>query len=370
MSWVQGFSINKSEKHYYVSNQNGTELRIDRRNIGDNVRGTSRKITVENNSYTESLDWFRNDAGDLCFIVWPKAMAFPGAYAIYNLSKGTLGPQIPINGLVRGSRYGGIFVTSDSWGTNAPTKFYLYSWDSIKSGTPALLQEVVCKSYPRTPSKNQGMAYNDGFIFFAQGSQNENMTITAYNTRGQIELVKSYDRASLASALNKLSPGLLTNPNYLYECEGAYVDGGKLYTLQIVNDTPETTSNAVAVILEHNNIDGVKIESTASPLSEVGPWKNVSLLPGWTHQASYPLQVRVNGNRVEFQGYAVNSSFVGGYTQFGNLPDDIPKPKSAATFGVPGNTPAIRAIVVYGGGGLEAYTSAATGAWYGLGGGR
>jgi hypothetical protein len=368
MSWVQGFTIMFDEGKYYVSNQQGTSLRIDQRSIGTNSRAQSRTTTTENEAYSESIDMFRNGAGHLISVVWPKTMTFPGAYALYNYSTNVMGPQIPINGLVRGARYGDIFVTSDSWGNNAPSKFYIYDWESIKAGTPELLQEIPCKSYPRTAAKNQGMAYNDGFVFFAQGSQSENMTITAYNSLGTIELVKSYGRASMMEAFNKLVPGLLTNPDYLYECEGAYSANGKLYTLQIVNNNPSVTSDAVALILEHNNIDGVKIESYVSPLSEVGPWVNVNLLAGWTHQAQNPLQVRVNGNRVEFQGSAVNSSFVGGFTNFATLPEGIPKPKSNVVFSVPGNTTASRAVSIWPGGDMQAYSSAATSAWYGLGG--
>lgn len=367
-SWIQGFAINKGEKHYYVSNQKGTELRIDRRNIGDNVRGTSRKITVENNAYTESLDWFRNDAGDLCFIVWPKALAFPSAYAIYNLSRGTLGPQIPINGLVRGSRYGDIFVTTDTWGTNAPSAFYVYKWSSIIAGSPELLSTINCKNYSKTVAKTQGIAYNDGYIFFAQGDQDENMTITVYNTRGEIHTVKSYDRASLMTAVNTLVPGLLTNPDYLYECEGAYHLDGKLYTLQIVNNNPSVASDAVALILEHNNLDGLKINSYVSPASTVGDWINIKLMAGWTHHPDYPFQARVNGEHVEFRGYALNPTFTGGYTKFADLPESIPAPKSAPTFAVPGPTAASRSIVIYAGGGLEVFTSSASEAWYGISG--
>lgn len=368
-SWVQGFTMRPEDGHYYVSNQQGTSLRIDRREIGTNERLTSRTVTTENDAFSETIDSFKNSVGDLIFVVWPKTMSFPGAYSLYNYTKNSLGPQIPINGLVRGARYGDMFVTCDTWGVNAPSKFFVYSWDSIKAGAPELLQEIVCKSYPRTPAKTQGMAYNDGFIFFAQGNQTENMTITAYNTRGQIELVKTYDRASLASAVNKLVPGLLTNPDYLFESEGAFVANGKLYTLQIVNNTPDVVGNAVALILEHNNIDGVKIESFVSPQSEVGPWTNVELAAGWTHQPSYPFQVRVNGNRVEFQGYAVNPTFVGGYTHFATLPPGIPKPKMNWIMGIPGNTVTVRSLSVLPGGTIEIYSSNTSGSWYGVCGG-
>lgn len=369
MAWVQGFTIMPEEGVYYVSNQQGASLRIDQRTIGTDSRTLQRTTATEDNAYSESIDSFRNGSGHLMAVVWPKAMSFPNAYALYNVSTSSLGPQIPINGVVRGARYGDIFVTCDVWGTNAPGKFYIYSWESIKAGTPELLQEVVCKAYPSLPAKAQGMAYNDGFIFFAQGSQAENMTITAYNMRGEIELIKTYSRASLMKTVNKLVPGLLDNPDYLFECEGAFSINGKLYTLIIVNNTPSVVPNAVALILEHNNIDGVKIESYVPALTTVGPWININLMAGWTHQAANPFQARVNGNRVEFQGFAINATHVGGYTTFATLPAGIPKPKQNNVYAVAGNTTAIRAISVWPGGDIQAYSSAATASWYGVGGG-
>lgn len=368
--WLQGFSINKDANEIYTSSQDGTQMRIDVRDLTTGIRKSSKNIVTENLAYTESLDWFYAGT-DLCFIVWPKAMAFPSQYAIYNYTQGTLSAGVNIQGIVRGSRSGDIFVTTDVWGTNSAKYFYIYSWQSIKNGGPVLLDTIEAENWGSLAAKNQGIAVVGNKIFFAMGDQTEQPTFMRYGLDGSLQDNRNYSRAEFARALNVLVPGAVTNDAYLYEAEGAYALDGKLLSMQIVNNNPAVTADGVAYIIEHGAIDGERMTPSRPTLKAITAWKDVPLLAGWVASTGGPLQVRRNKNRIEFRGFASNPTFVSaaGYTDIsGPLPDNLPGPRDYyKTTPISGSTTSVRS------GRIQPSTrvisvqaSAATSAWYGM----
>lgn len=363
MSWPQGFAINEDARELYVANQNGPELRIDIRNLNTGVRAASKIFTTENGAFTESLDWFYA-GNDLCFIVWPKAGgATPSAYAIANFTQGTLGPQIPIYGFTRGCRDGSKFVTSDAW-TTTVSKFYIYDWESVKAGIPLLIDTIKVSNPGTTAAKNQGISAIGGKVFLAQGSQTENPTITAYHADGRIADARTYPRQNFMDAVNELVPGLLTNHDYLYECEGAASAGGKLVTGQIVNNNPAVTADGVVLIIQHNNVGGVRAMAERAPLKLVGDWHDLVLESGWANVAGNGMQVRLKDGNVEFRGFGQHATFTGGYTKVATLPTGIPAPERDCIFPISGNTTAVRSVRITATREIQFYTSAATAAWY------
>lgn len=365
VSWPQGFSINKQANELYVSNQNGTELRIDIRDLTTGIRKSARTFTTENGAFTESLDWFYS-GNDICFVVWPKAGGgTPSAYAIANYTQGTMGPQIPIYGFSRGCRDGSDFITSDAW-TTTVTRFYIYDWESVKAGSPTLLNTVKVSNPGATAAKNQGLAAVSGAMFLPQGSQVQNPTITAYHSDGRLADIRTFSRESFMEAVNRMSPGTLNNPAYLYECEGAASLDGRLVTGQIVNGNPSVTADGVMLIIQHGRVDGVRAAAGRSSMKLVGDWVDVPLEAGWAHVSGNGLQARLKDGNVEFRGFGQNSTFTGGYTKVGVLPDGIPAPERDCVFHISGNTTAIRSVYISQTREIRFYTSAATASWYSM----
>jgi hypothetical protein len=269
-SWPQGVSINKAAKKIYVSNQSGTKLRIDVRNLPSGVRKSSRTITTENLCWTEALPWFYNQRGQLCFIIRATGggPASSSTYAIYNYTTGTKGPNIPIKGVWRADVSGRYFATTDA-GTTSVKNFYVYDWRSIRNGTPALLATIPAKAGAKTAAKNQGLAWVGKYFYLIQGSQSESPTFQAWDSNGKLTLSRKYTRADFRNVVNKLKPGYLTNANYTYEAEGAFNLDGRLVSVQIVNNNPSVTKDGRVLVLQHNRIDGVRGKmQAAKPLSK------------------------------------------------------------------------------------------------------
>ncbi|WBF79063.1 minor tail protein [Arthrobacter phage Hankly] len=364
--WPQGVSINRDENEIYVSNQSGTTLRIDIRDLTTGVRKSSRTIITEDQSWSEGIPWFYNANNDLCFVIRPKGgtPAQSSFYSIYNYTTDVIGSPVAILGGVRSDLDGDFFVTSDAW-TRTVSNFYIYDWTSIKNGVPTLLATVPANGgLYNTAAKNQGLAYVNGNFFLVEGEQTENPTFMAWNSSGQLALTKQFSRAAFMSLVNKLKPGLLTNASYLYETEGATNLDGKLVSVQIVNNTPAVAANGRVLVLQHNRIDGVRgiMQPVPSYIYDTG-WIPMTLESGWTAaNGALAPAYRREGNTVKIQGSILNTTASNTFTKFATLPAGF-KPKGIVPFGRTANTTTIISGRANADGTLESWSSAATTAW-------
>ncbi len=257
-SWPQGVSINKGAREIYVSNQNGTELRIDVRTIPSGARKSSRTVKTENQCWTEALPWFYNNKKQLCFIIRATGggRAAASTYAIYNYTTGIKGANIPIKGAWSADVSGRYLATTDAEATSV-RNFYVYDWGSVRAGHPALLATIPAQAGSKTAAKNQGLAWVGGYFHLIQGSQSESPTFQAWDPGGRLVLSRKFTRVDFMGVVNKVRPGYLTNAKYTYEAEGACNLDGKLVSMQIVNNNPSVTQAGRVLVLQHNRIDGV-----------------------------------------------------------------------------------------------------------------
>ena len=370
VSWPQGFSINKATNEIYVSNQNGTELRIDVRDLTTGVRKSSKITTTESGAFTESLSYFTNGNGELCFMVWPKAGgAVPSAYAIFNYTLGTLGAQIPIYGFSRGDVSGNYLVTSDAW-TNTVTKFYVYDWASVQAGTPSLLTTIPVENTGATAAKNQGIAIVGGHLYLSQGAQTDSPTVMVWDFTGKLRAVRQYGRTAFQAAVNTLKPGYLSNSAYTYEAEGATNLDGKLVTGQIVNNNPAVVTDSRMLVLQHNRVDGANM--LAQPITtyvyDTG-WQPLTLEGTWTVANGTPPMYRRVGNEVRFKGAVTNTTASTTLSPFTTLPVGF-RPTEQAGYAISSNANTVMNLQITTGGSMQLYSAAVTTAWRQLNGVR
>ncbi|PTN31324.1 hypothetical protein DAD79_13645, partial [Bacillus sp. Rc4] len=94
--WPQSANINELTNEIYVASQEneGTELRIEIRDLDTGSFKERKSIPIESGAYTEGLSFFYNDQDNLCFIV--KASKRAG-YNIFNYDTGELSDLIIAN---------------------------------------------------------------------------------------------------------------------------------------------------------------------------------------------------------------------------------------------------------------------------------
>ncbi|MCX8454602.1 hypothetical protein [Paenarthrobacter ureafaciens] len=366
--WPQGIAINQADNELYVSNADGpaSVLRIDVRDLTTGIRKSSKSITVAAGTWTEGLPWFKDGSGNLCFIVRATSgTTEDSTYAIYNYTAGTIGANIAIKGPFKSDTDGKYFITSDAYNRTAK-KFFIYDWESIKAGTPSLLATVPIENAGTTPGKTQAVAIVGGYLYIAQGDQASNPSISAYDFTGRLKATRNYAKEDFQAAVNALLPGYLTNPAFVYECEGATNLNGKLVSGQIINNTPAIPANGVMLVVQHNRIDGANIKAT--PLStyvyDTG-WQDITPASGWTVGGSGTMQVRRIGNLVRIKGHPLNAAAAANaWVQVGTLPAGFGfEPGLSTQFAQTSNTTATMAVRVNPGGTIECWASATTGAW-------
>jgi len=372
VSWPQGFSINKAADEIYVSNQNGTELRIDVRTLSTGVRKSSKIITTQASTWSQGLPWFYNGSSQLCFIVriTTSAQANPSTYAIYNYTTGVLGANININGSTNADVCGNFFVTSDAWVKNA-NFFYIYDWASIQAGTPNLLVTIPLEN-AGTPTlgKVQGIAIVGSHLYFIHGEQGANPAITVFSMSGRLVTTRNYSLADFQTTVNTLLPGSLTNNGYLYENESGTNLDGKLVTMQIVNNNPAVTAQGVCLVLQHNRVDGVPIKGTPAPtyVYDTG-WQPLTLEGTWTVANSTPPMYRRIGNEVRFKGAVTNTTASTTLSPFTTLPVGF-RPLEQCGYAISSNANTVMNLQILTSGSMQLYSAAVTTAWRQLNGVR
>lgn len=364
----QGFSVNKAENRLYVSYGSGTDTtqRFEVRDLTTGERLSHRVLTADAQSYSESLPWFKNTAGQLCFIVWLKAAAsLPTMYGIYNYDTGVLSSEVQINGKVRGDYFGDMFVTSDAYGS-VGSVFWVYSWASIKAGAPQLLQTVPMSNPGATPAKVQGQTTVGSHFLIFGGDPAQDPTVTVYNNLGQVESVRRWSRADVARIITETSPYQITNPGFAWEGEGITNHEGRIYTGHYVSDLniPATSATKQIVIFEHG--DPITPAMTAQSVTGYQPttvWADIAVPTGIV--AEIPFQYKITDGKIEIKGRLKPStgSFASSSTgiTLGTLPVTPVNGQIFAAGGGGSTTPVWVKVNVNPDGKIVAYPSAASG---------
>lgn len=306
-TFPQGMNINAEAGEIYVVNQDKTVMRIDVRNL-DGTLKSSRTVSVVDGAFTEALPYWYNSSGDLMFFIRTSAGSNTQTsghytYNVYNYTQDTMGPIIPINGGIKADVDGPYLITSDIW-TQTIGKIWIYDWESVKDGTPRLVNTIHVANPGPTVEKNQGMVLNGGYIFLLQGAQNTSPTITVYNVAGDLVNIFGVSARDFGIALNKAVPGAIANVNsFQYENEGGCKYKGKLATLEVVNSgTGMATSRSYVVI--HNQPHGAHMPVTLRPsyTNDTG-WVDLELINGAIPYGSDTIpRIRRIGKQVYMEG--------------------------------------------------------------------
>lgn len=301
-AFPQAVNIDPVAEEIYVASQDGTLLRIDVRNM-DGTLKSYKTITTTSGAYTEGLPYWRTSGGELCFMVRTGTGSTENTYNIYNYTRGTIGPQTPINGLWKAATQGQFLVTTDARNFTI-NQVYLYDFDSVKAGAPRLLHTIQIQRYDiSTVEKNQGIVINDGYVFVLQGAGGATPAITVYNFAGQLVNTFQYERSEVASAINALIPGMGLGSTFDYENEGGCTVGGQLVSMHVVNPTPGNWPTSKTVLLRHNVSTGLKMSATPTLYSHDTGWVNLRLLNEVERYASDTTpRVRRIGNQVYIEG--------------------------------------------------------------------
>ncbi|MED3600974.1 hypothetical protein P4472_02935 [Bacillus subtilis] len=290
--WPQSANINELTNEIYVASQEneGTELRIEIRDLDTGSFKERKSIPIESGAYTEGLSFFYNDQGNLCFIV--KASKRAG-YNIFNYDTGELSDLISANvsSKYAANKYYFASITVNQFSIHA----YVYTWESIKSGNPVLYTDFTLDYIPHL-EKVQGITLNDGFLFLSHGKSNGRPAISVYNLTGELFNYYIYTKDSLASAINKKFSNLIPNIyNYKFENESCCVYKGDLVAVQVVN-------NADVVLVRHNRMLGYSLDVNVNHSRKDTGWMDIELLNGATAYISERIpRIRRIGNKIRLE---------------------------------------------------------------------
>lgn len=290
--WPQSANINERTNEVYVASQEneGTELRIEIRDLDTGDFKERKSIPIESGAYTEGLSFFYNEKDELCFIV--KATKTPG-YNIFNYDKGELSGLIAANVSSKYAANGYYFVSVTV--NQDSIHAYVYTWESIKAGSPVLYTEFPVDYMPNI-EKIQGVALNNGYLFMSHGKSYGRPAISVYNLVGELLNYYMYTKDSLASAINKKFPDFIPNiHNYHFENESCCVYKGDLVAVQVVN-------NADVVLVRHNRMLGYPLTVNANQSRKDTGWMSVELLNGAnTYVPDRPPRIRRIGNKIRLE---------------------------------------------------------------------
>ncbi|CAF1896765.1 hypothetical protein NRS6185_03736 [Bacillus subtilis] len=290
--WPQSANINELTNEIYVASQEneGTELRIEIRDLDTGSFKERKSIPIESGAYTEGLSFFYNDQGNLCFIV--KASKRSG-YNIFNYDTGELSDLIiaDVSSKYAANKYYFASITVNQSSIHA----YVYTWESIKMGNPVLYTDFTVDYIPNL-EKVQGITLNDGFLFMSHGKSNGRPAISVYNLTGELLNYYIYTKDSLASAINKKFSNFIPNIyNYNFENESCCVYKGDLVAVQVVN-------NADVVLVRHNRMLGYSLDVNVNQSRKDTGWMDIELLNGATAYVSERIpRIRRIGNKIRLE---------------------------------------------------------------------
>ncbi|CAF1811224.1 hypothetical protein [Bacillus subtilis] len=195
----QGISINQKDDELYIIRQenSGNKGIITRYKLSTTQLIDSKEFSITSNTYNEGIPWFKNDYGDLCFLV---RQVFEDQLSIFNYTNGKIERVMDVLGSYKigndlENKY---FISGNSDNENL-NKIYLYDFQSIVNGTPNLLQEVQINNKEIMFEKVQGLTFHDNKIVLGQGK--DYPSITVLNLDGSIEKSYSFSKESFADLI-------------------------------------------------------------------------------------------------------------------------------------------------------------------------
>ena len=293
-SWAQAFSYDPDDEVYYIGTQGEVEYKIQRVSKATGLKLDERTFTIESGAFCESLPFWRNGSGDLCFIVRAGSGGSHSTYSVYNYTTGTLGPKIAIKGTLRAGQHGNYVVTTESW-TTSVGKFHIYDWESVKSGSPALLSTVSPSNIGEIGRKNQGFQYLGGDFYLQQATVGEDPTINRYLPNGMLDSTTRWALEDFANLVNDYYPGTILDPaNLVAEGEGLSYSGDRLLSGWTVN----TGDAARLVIISHGHALGTKVKSyrQADTLSDTSATVSLSGASCLLNRSGQFVSVYVDGS--------------------------------------------------------------------------
>lgn len=245
--WMQGFNINESEGHYYLGLQNSSKYTIVRIDMRTGSYVDSSSFNCPEGAFSESLPYWKNTSGQLCFMVRTGVGATESTYNIFNYVTKEMSPQISINGIWRAGQSEGILVTSDARSVNVGV-FYVYDWESVKSGSPHLITKIYPETIGTASLKNQGLQGTADSIVVQQASVFDPPTLVEYSYLGKVKSTTSWSLPEFGRLINNNFPGAIADiSNFKSEGEGLAVSNNVLHSLWTINEG----SLARAVIFAH-----------------------------------------------------------------------------------------------------------------------
>lgn len=325
-AYSQGISVNEGANELYVNFGGGSYgwQRFEVRDLTTGERISAKTFPAGQASYTEGFPWFY-EGGDLCFIVrlQPSA-ALPSTYQILNYTQATLGASIEINGKVRGDVSGDYYVTTDAYSSTG-SKFWIYSWESVKSGAPELLATVPFSNPGVTPAKLQGIAAVESTFYLIGGNAKQDPTVWAYDWTGQLLFIRKWSRPEFYAAVNADHPGAIQKINFEWESEGGTASNGRLITSHVIGDGRRDSEGAYLrhmIIVKHGDPTG----SRMAPSPIVGYARDTGWVP-FVARAGFSmfngdraLSWRVKDGELKIRG-GVSGDFALGYN---TIADSIP----------------------------------------------
>lgn len=298
--FAQAMSANESEGHLYIAflATIGSErkIRIQRWDVATSTKvDESTATTSYINAGTEGIAWFRNSSGQLCFIIRGGTAGFE--YQIFNYETGAIGSPITIQGAHKSAQEGNYFFTCSSGSAaNGVDAVYVYDWESIKAGTPTLVQTIRLDIMPY-PTKVQSFTVNNGYIILSHGAHKENAWVSVYDMNGRFVRIFGISPEQMLELGQIVKPDLNSLVNH--ESEGATVWKGQLLTGHALWNDDDTT-NGPFVVLRHNVPSGKRLKTkTHVPTN---PWTLLALSSGVTTGGTHPPAVIRDSTMVTLEG--------------------------------------------------------------------
>lgn len=225
--YPQGFSVNEATNELYLSTQitGGTETRIEIRDLTTGELKSTKSFAQQPNAFSEGIPYFYNANGDLCFIV---SVVNGNGYAIFNYTTGVVSSNIMIDGKFKWGVEGDNFVCTIAT-PGLLWRYTVYSWESIKNGSPTLISDVPTEMMGNLNQKPQGITPANGKVYMTMGAYKTHISLQAYDIDGKIVTKVDYSKEAIGNFINKYYPGSISNvSDYLLEAEGAYTLGHTL----------------------------------------------------------------------------------------------------------------------------------------------
>lgn len=321
-AWTQGFTINEDTEEIYVSAYLDNAQWVECRNYDGSLKWRTDDIELPGNiAYSEGCPFYYNDSDQLCFIL----RIDPGGYVrTYNSVTKALSAAMPVLGVSKLFSDHKYFYCAEAAPDRAIlTAVYVYSLESIKNGTPVLVNEVQLDQFGPLAQDNkpQGLAVKDGYIYLSAGKRDANddttgrLDLRVYNATGRIVSAVVLNKADYRRVLAEQKRPSDTIPNEVsFENEGVFpLRDGRIATMNHLHRYVYITFHGVG--------STAKVETDPVPLSNSSGWVDLELADGIEAYSSTQVpQYRREGAIVFLRGAYKGVSSISGSENLALLP--------------------------------------------------